>query len=352
MHRRIAPAAAALLAAGLLGCSDAPAPKAASASTRVVFPPPPAEAVVEWVASYSRPSDLGLGSSAFKKFLVGKEEREPGLVAPMSVAISPDGKTFYVVDQKLDAVVVLSRELKRFEVFQGDGAGRIGKPIGIAVGPDGSLYVADTAAQSVHAFDSALKFRASYGGRNALKRPTNLAVSSDGRRLAVCDTPADRVLVYSLPDGKLVKTLGTGTAGSKEGEFNSPYTVAYDDRGFLYVADYLNFRIQVFASDGEFVTAFGQAGDNPGAIARPRGLAVDSENGIVYEVDGAFQLVQMFNADGEYLMWFGSPGKGPGQFALPTGIARRGSTLAVADTMNGRIQLFRFLGAPKAPRPE
>jgi hypothetical protein len=64
-------------------------------------------------------------------------------------------------------------------------------------------------------------------------------------------------------------------------------------------------------------------------------------------VDGAFQLVQMFNLDGELLMWFGEPGQGPGQFSLPSGIAKRGELLAVADTLNHRIQLFRFLGAPQ-----
>ena len=71
----------------------------------------------------------------------------------------------------------------------------------------------------------------------------------------------------------------------------------------------------------------------------------------VYEVDGAFQLVQMFNFDGELLMWFGGPGAGPAEFDLPSGMARSGNLLAVTDTLNRRVQLFRFLGVPKAAGP-
>ena len=78
-----------------------------------------------------------------------------------------------------------------------------------------------------------------------------------------------------------------------------------------------------------------------------RGLAADAANGVLYQVDGAFQLVQMFNLDGEVLMWFGEPGSGPGQFSLPSGIALRDDLLVVADTLNHRLQLFRFLGSPQ-----
>ena len=121
----------------------------------------------------------------------------------------------------------------------------------------------------------------------------------------------------------------------------------FDAEGYLYVSDYLNFRIQVFDPAGDLDLIFGSAGDNPGDLNRPRGLVADAANGVLYEVDGAFQLVQMFNLDGELLMWFGEPGQGPGQFSLPSGIAMRGKLLVVADTLNHRIQLFRFIGAPQ-----
>ncbi len=45
-----------------------------------------------------------------------------------------------------------------------------------------------------------------------------------------------------------------GSSGSGEGEFNRPTDVAVDKDGIIYVADWLNDRIQVFDADGSFVT--------------------------------------------------------------------------------------------------
>lgn len=327
------------------GCASTPATRKGPVS-RILFPPPPAQPVIEWVASYASASDVGAGQGSFTKILVGKEEREPALIAPTSVAIAPDGSLF-VVDQRLEAVVIVDPVKKRFEAFRGDGSAAIAQPVGVAFGPDGSLYVSDASSRSVASFDANLQLKALFGGPKVFTRPTGVAVSRDGKRLAVCDTPKDVVYILSTADGKVIRKLGVEGGSQRPGEFKTPYAVAFDDDGFLHVSDYLNFRVQVFGRDGTFEGTWGRAGDRPGELNRPRGLDVDSKNGIVYEVDGAFQVVQMFNLDGELLMWFGSPGEGPGQLSLPTGISRRGDLIAVADTLNRRVQLFRFLGMPK-----
>lgn len=330
-----------------LGCASGPSP-AKAPSARIVFPPAPAPAVIEWVASYAKASDVGVGQGSLSKFLVGKDQVEPALIAPTAVAIAPDG-SFYVVDQQLDGVVILDPATRRFELFRGDDLAKLSQPVGIAFGPDGTFYVSDAPGRVVYSFDSNLRFKAAFGGPKLFTRPTSVAVSADGKRLAVCDTPADHVYILSTSDGQVLRTLGAAGGGEKPGDFKKPYAAAFDDEGYLYVSDYLNFRIQVFAPDGSFDMTFGQAGNRPGDLNRPRGLNVDSKRGAIYEVDGAFQLVQMFNLDGELLMWFAGPGRGPGQLTLPAGIDRRGDTIAVADTLNSRIQVFRFLGAPKQP---
>jgi len=46
-----------------------------------------------------------------------------------------------------------------------------------------------------------------------------------------------------------------GSSGSGEGQFNRPSGVAVDSDGIIYVADWLNDRLQVFDPDGNFVTA-------------------------------------------------------------------------------------------------
>ena len=44
-----------------------------------------------------------------------------------------------------------------------------------------------------------------------------------------------------------------GTAGSEEGQFKNPQGIAVDAAGNVYVADSLNYRIQKFDTDGDFI---------------------------------------------------------------------------------------------------
>ncbi len=312
---------------------------------RIVYPPAPADPVVEWTGTISARSDVDDRKRTFRKIVVGEEEVEPALAAPTAVAIGSD-QTLYVVDQSLRGVVIINRAERRFEFFRGSSPGSLFEPIGVAVADDGTLYVSDASSQAVYAFDATLGFKMAYGGGAVFGRPTAIALSGDGSRIAVCDTRRHAVDVIDTNTGSILFTLGGREHSAREGEFNFPVAVAFDSEGYLYVSDYLNFRIQVFDHAGDLDLIFGTAGDSPGDLNRPRGLAVDASAGVLYEVDGAFQLVQMFNLDGELLMWFGEPGTGPGQFSLPSGIARRDDLIVVADTLNRRVQLFRFMGPP------
>lgn len=351
MRMKPVSAVTAAAALALAGCATAPVDSTGASSERLVFPPTPASPVIEYVTTVATAADVGAGEAAWKKMLIGAPAGdEARLVAPTSVAIGPDG-TLFVVDQQLDGIVVINRQQRRFELFRGEGAGRLSRPVGVAVADDGTVYVSDVTPRAVYVFSAGLRFVRAVGGPDRFVRPTGLALSPAGDRLAVCDTGGQKVHLVDSATGAEIFTLGSGERSSRDGEFSTPYTVAIDAEGYIFVADYLNFRIQVFDPDGVFDFAFGQAGDRPGDLNRPRGLAVDSANGVVYEVDGAFELVQMFNLDGELLMWFGSPGRGKAQFSLPSGLGRRGDLLAVADTLNARVQLFRFLGAPAPAAP-
>lgn len=320
--------------------------RSAPESMRIVYPPAPADPVVEWIGAISTRADVDNRKRTWKKVLVGEEEVEPSLMAPTAVAIGPD-RTIYVVDQYLRGVVIINRDERRFDLFRGSSPGSLFEPIGVAVAEDGTLYVSDASSQAVYVYDSDLRFIRAYGGGAVFSRPTSIALSAGGDRIAVCDSQRHAVDVIDRTTGLTVYTLGGHEHSAREGEFNFPVAATFDSEGYLYVSDYLNFRIQVFDPAGDLDLIFGSAGDRPGNLNRPRGLAADAANGVLYQVDGAFQLVQMFDLDGELLMWFGEPGSGPGQFSLPSGIALREELLVVADTLNRRIQLFRFLGPPQ-----
>ncbi len=68
-----------------------------------------------------------------------------------------------------------------------------------------------------------------------------------------------------------------------------------DSSGRIYVADFENHRIQVFDSDGRFLTAFGERGSERGRLEHPTDLDVGPD-GRIYVVDFGNDRVQVFSA--------------------------------------------------------
>ena len=100
--------------------------------------------------------------------------------------------------------------------------------------------------------------------------------------------------------------------GSGDGQFNSPYGIAVDAAGNVYVADADNNRIQKLSSEGVFIAKWGSStGD--GQFYSPIGVAVDA-SGNVYVVDTGNNRIQKFSSSGVFITKWGSEGSGDGQF--------------------------------------
>ena len=146
------------------------------------------------------------------------------------------------------------------------------------------------------------------------------------------------------------------------GHFQSPFGIAVDTLGNVYVADTNNNRIQKFDSSGAFLTKWGVPGSGDAQFFGPHGIAVDN-SGNVYVVDTGNSRIQKFDPSGVFLAKWGVygyfdepnydltkgvriPAESDGKFFEPHGIAVDGSgNVYVADTMNGRIQKFDSSGA-------
>jgi DNA-binding beta-propeller fold protein YncE len=128
--------------------------------------------------------------------------------------------------------------------------------------------------------------------------------------------------------------------GSLGGQLSDPRGVAVDGRGYLYVVDRGNFRVQKFNRDGMYVTQWGVAGQGNGEFSSPIGIAISSDYR-VYVVDQELSRVQQFDSLGTYLGQWGTSGEGAGQFFSPIGIAVDGNgSVYVTDTGNQRVQKF------------
>jgi hypothetical protein len=98
--------------------------------------------------------------------------------------------------------------------------------------------------------------------------------------------------------------------GSGAGQCNSPKGLATDwETGHVYVVDQGNHRINVFESDGTFLSSFGSA-----QLKSPTWVAVDNDKASpshhdVYVAADDFE-VQKFKASGEFIESFGAKGEG------------------------------------------
>jgi DNA-binding beta-propeller fold protein YncE len=181
--------------------------------------------------------------------------------------------------------------------------------------------------------------------------PYHLAIDPHGN-IWVPDSWSSRFQILA-PDGSLIQTWGN--QGHDDGEFHffnvgmdnqhGAGAAAFDAEGNLYVADPGNFRIQKFAPDLTFLTAWGSKGDGPGQFLGLTDLAVDRQ-GTIYVLDALRADVQVFEATGTLLRSWGESGVNPGQFLSPYGLAASAEgTVVVADTGNHRVQVFSPEGA-------
>ena len=160
----------------------------------------------------------------------------------------------------------------------------------------------------------------------------------------------------------MVSTLaGSGTAGYADGtgtaaQFDSPYGVAVDGAGTVYVADTENHRIRKVTAAGVVSTLAGSTqgyADGTGAAAQlnsPAGVAVDGA-GSVYVTDDYNHRIRKVTAAGVVSTLAGSTqgytdGTGTAaQFNFPFGVAVDGAgTVFVADTGSNRIRKVTAAG--------
>jgi len=171
--------------------------------------------------------------------------------------------------------------------------------------------------------------------------PWGVAVGPDGL-IYVTDSRLNQLAAHS-PVGGIVRVLAT--SGSAPGQLRRPQGVTVSPEGEVFVVDGGNRRVQVFDLQGTLLRQWGRRGSDPGEFNAPRGIALDTF-GDVYVADGFNDRVQKFEPGGEFLLAWGSRGRAPAQFGTPTGIAVGASQLVyVADTFRDRIQAFELDGS-------
>jgi DNA-binding beta-propeller fold protein YncE len=200
-----------------------------------------------------------------------------------------------------DRVFVFSRSPHGLLIFDRDGnflkswgEGRFVRPHGIFIGPDDSVYLSDDLDHTVRRYTpdgeplltlgasgkasdtgaTGMDFRTIIRAGPPFHYPTNLAVSPQGD-LYVSDGYGNARVHRFSPSGALLCSWGEPGAGP--GQFRLPHGIAVDRQGVVYVADRENSRVQLFTSEGEFLSEWTD-------VARPCQVFVAGEKVYVAEL--------------------------------------------------------------------
>ncbi len=279
------------------------------------------------------------------------------LDSPRDIAFAPDG-TLYVADSRNNRILHLDQEGNLLQSWGEYGAsdyntnvmapaGAFNEPWGVAVAPDGSVYVADTWNNRIQKFTADGQFITMWGQFGAAESlyhfwgPRGVAVDSQGR-VFVTDTGNKRVVIFDSEGNDLASF---GGAGMGVGQFDEPVGIDVDDQGRVYIADTWNMRIQVMIPDGDSLTYptniewdinawYGDSLDN-----KPF-LTVDLRYH-TYVADPIMGRVLEFNPQGLFLRAWGSYGSGPSEIGIVGGLAvDPEGRIWVSDALNNRLMRF------------
>ena len=193
---------------------------------------------------------------------------------PISIALDKDVNV-YVADEYLDRITIFDKdgEYLRHWGDHGSGDGQLRGPSGLAIRDD-TLFIVDSRNHRVQKFTLDGKYLGQFGsfgdGPGQLNTPWGLGLDKDGN-VFVADWRNDRIQSFTA-EGEWLASFGRpGTGGDASiarehggirvvdrpvGVFNRPSGVAVDKDGDIYVADWLNNRVQVLTPEGRFITQF------------------------------------------------------------------------------------------------
>jgi predicted membrane-bound mannosyltransferase/sugar lactone lactonase YvrE len=256
--------------------------------------------------------------------------------APRTIAMASDG-SFYVADSRNNRIQHLSASGEFInswgsfgDAAQGDAnapGGTFNEPWGVAVAPNGNVYVMDTWNYRIQKFNAEGKFLSMWGSNGfaespfAFYGPRGVAVDTHGN-VFVVDTGNKRVVVFDEQDNYVTQF---GTAGMESGQLDEPVGIALDGQGRVYITDTWNSRIQVFSPDAtglvytsvnswEVSAWFGQSLENKPFIAVDK-----NQNVFISDPEGC--RVVKFSSTGTPLKTWGECGFAQNQFSMPVGLA-------------------------------
>ena len=261
---------------------------------------------------------------------------------PSAIAIR--GSMLYVADSSISRVQKLTTSGKFVSQFGND---HLKNPRGICLDRDGRVYVSSCSNNRICVFEadgahiSNISGSASDGSN--LNGPWGLAFDPSGN-LHVADTNTNTIKVFT-PQGQYVTSYNSGVS--------SPAGIAIDDEGYTLVSEYYytnynNSRspFSLYVRQERNYSSCSDPLNFASLSSTPYDVAID-DNGDIYVAIYGNHCIEVYSQSGSTIRTIGTPwtcGSGEGQFNYPSGIAVCGSMLYVADWNNSRVQKLTTSG--------
>ncbi len=246
---------------------------------------------------------------------------------PHDITLSPDQQYLYVADNSNDRIVVLDPQ--SLKVLGSFAEGEVSEPHDVVFQRDGTLLVADTGNSRV-AIYKVSGITGQFVGelRGDFSRPEGVAVHPNGH---VYVTGAGSNNIVVLDKGKLV---------AKAGGLSSPHDVVIAADGSVWIADAGNDRLVHMSEDLKVQKIIKGA---PYGFDGPRYLDFDSQ-GRMYVADKYAHKIKVLAADYSLMYTLGQDrsGVGSGLFDRPEGVVIFKQQVWFSDTYNNRIVRYRI----------
>lgn len=264
---------------------------------------------------------------------IDPSDAPPGLHEPIGVAVAPDGRLF-VADAGNARLLAFDADGRLVNAWgrHGEGEGRFGHVRDVAWSTDG-LWVVDDLLDKLERFDADGRFQVGVACADlGIDGPAGIGAGANGA-VWVADSLGDRVVEVSRSGAVLASW---GRSGDDVGTLSGPVDVALAADGSVVVLE--AYRWQRFDTGGMWLQSRGVSGRLLGQFQHAWSVAAHPSGGWVI---GDRTLHRLTRVDGRGVaeqIW-GGPGGDLGRLLDPRGLAiDAAGAVVVADLGNGRVQ--------------
>ena len=283
-------------------------------------------------------------------YIIWEDYQGKRLSYPSKLFVDSVKNEIYITDSGHGRILVYTHDFyPLLSIGKSDG---IESPIGLAVDPEGYLFVAQSSGAKqkkarISVLNPSLKWKKDiffegFEDSDGFS-PKNIAISKTGR-FYVAGGSFYGVVVLNK-DGTFSHLLSpVDKLGKMEEQKATICDVEIDSSGRIYLLSEDMGRIYVYDEQESFLFKFGKKGGGSGKLSRPGGISLDEHNNRIYVIDYMRHTANTYSSEnGRFLFEFGGKGWGRGWFQYPSDIAvdTYGNVL-VADTFNQRVQVLKL----------